>query len=166
MEAVARQAGVTRQTVHNQFGSRVGLLGALCDSAALDGGLLIRLPEVFGQADPLKGLETFVEALVGFWAVDGGLIVRMNALAALDPELGEVLGERQDRRRRALEELVARLGQQHELPRGLTAQDTVDMLLVLTSFDTFEALARLGRRPAEIARIVVHLAVAALRTAA
>src|SRR5436309_8998692 len=52
MDAVARQAGVTRQTVHNQFGSRTALLEALCDFAALDGGLN-RLPEAFGQAGAL-----------------------------------------------------------------------------------------------------------------
>src|SRR5438876_3164705 len=60
IEAVAREAGVTRQTVHNQFGSRTALLEALCDFAALDGGLE-RLPEAFGQADALAALEQFVE---------------------------------------------------------------------------------------------------------
>src|SRR5207248_5854931 len=67
MEAVAREAGVTRQTVHNQFGSRAALLEALCDFAAIEGGL-DRLPEALGQADPLAALEKFVELFVAFWA--------------------------------------------------------------------------------------------------
>src|SRR3569833_1175077 len=37
MEAVARRVGVSRQTVHNQFGSRIALLEALIDSAAISG---------------------------------------------------------------------------------------------------------------------------------
>ena len=34
MEAVARQAFVARMTVYHQFGSKIGLLEALCDSLA------------------------------------------------------------------------------------------------------------------------------------
>ncbi len=86
MEAVAREAGVTRQTVHNQFGSRADLLEALCDFAALEGGL-DRLPEALGQADPLAALEKFVELFAAFWASDAGLTRRLHGLAALDPSL-------------------------------------------------------------------------------
>jgi AcrR family transcriptional regulator len=162
MEAVARQAGVTRQTVHNQFGSRGALLEALCDVAALGGGL-DRLPEAFGQADPLKALERFVEVFVGFWAADEGLTRRLHGLAALDPEFAAVIDARQERRRGGLQVLVGRIAQQHDLPDAVTAEEAVDTLFMLTSFESFEALARPGRRPEEIARILIRQARAALR---
>src|SRR5215217_1393081 len=39
IEAVARQADVARMTVYYQFGSKVGLLEALCDTLAANGGI-------------------------------------------------------------------------------------------------------------------------------
>lgn len=39
IEAVARQADVARMTVYHQFGSKIGLLEALCDSLAASGGM-------------------------------------------------------------------------------------------------------------------------------
>jgi AcrR family transcriptional regulator len=160
MEAVARQAGVTRQTVHNQFGSRTALLEALCDFAALDGGL-DRLPEAFQQAEPLKALERYIELFVAFWAADEGLTRRMHGLAALDPEFAAVIDARQERRRGGLQVLVSRIKQQR-LPDGATAEAVVDTLFMLTSFESFAALARVDRRPEEIARILTHLARAAV----
>lgn len=38
MEAVASLADVARMTVYHQFGSKIGLLEALCDSLAASGG--------------------------------------------------------------------------------------------------------------------------------
>jgi AcrR family transcriptional regulator len=38
VEVVARQAGVARMKVYYQFGSKPGLLEALCDSLARQGG--------------------------------------------------------------------------------------------------------------------------------
>jgi AcrR family transcriptional regulator len=162
MEAVARQAGVTRQTVHNQFGSRAALLEALCDFAALDGGL-DRLPETFGQADAVKALEKFVELFVAFWASDEGLTRRLHGLAVLDPEFAAVIDARQERRRRGLQVLVARIGQQQDLLDEATTQEAVDTLVMLTSFESFAALAQPGRRPEEITQILIRLARAALR---
>ena len=39
IETVARQADVARMTVYHQFGSKLGLLEALCDSLAASGGM-------------------------------------------------------------------------------------------------------------------------------
>jgi AcrR family transcriptional regulator len=161
LEAVARQAGVTRQTVHNQFGSRAGLLEALLDSAALDAGLS-RLPEVFGEPDPVAAVERLVEVFVEFWAANAEFIDRMNALAALDPEFAAVLGERPDRRRRILEALVGRLLEQHRDLACPSALEAVDTLFMLTSRASFEALARPERGPAEITQILIRLVRAAL----
>src|SRR5579862_2031023 len=48
MDAVAREAAVTRQTVHNQFGTRVGLLEAVCEHV-VDTRAFAAMPEVFQQ---------------------------------------------------------------------------------------------------------------------
>jgi AcrR family transcriptional regulator len=161
MEAVARQAGVTRQTVHNQFGSRAALLEAVCDSVALDGGL-DRLPEAFGQADPVRALERFIAILVDFWAADEGLIPRLHGLGGLDPELAPVLEARHERRRRGLQVLVERLRPEQGGMDPPAAQEAVDTLFMLTSFESFASLARSGYRPEEIVRILIRLSRAVL----
>src|SRR2546421_12835138 len=39
IEMIARRADVARMTVYHQFGSKAGLLEALCDSLAASGGI-------------------------------------------------------------------------------------------------------------------------------
>jgi hypothetical protein len=45
----------------------------------------------------------------------------------------------------------------------MTPEDAVDVLFALTSFETFDALARGGRRPADVTRLVQRLALAGIR---
>ena len=52
IDAVARQAGVARMTIYNQFGSKAGLLEALFDDLAARGGME-QLPSAFSRPDPL-----------------------------------------------------------------------------------------------------------------
>src|SRR5437763_10140512 len=77
IEEIARQAGVSRQTVHNQFGSKTALLEALCDSAAVGGGLT-NLAAAFQQRDAWAALSDFIAVFVRFWASDQGLTRRLH----------------------------------------------------------------------------------------
>lgn len=72
-----------------------------------------------------------------------------------------MIDARQERRRRGLQVLVGRLAPR-DLPVGVTAEGVVDTLFMLTSFESFAALAHAGRRPDEVARVLIHLARAAL----
>src|SRR4051812_28255902 len=84
LEAVARQAGVTRQTIHNQFGTRSELLEALFDRMALHGGIA-EMATTMRENDPVVMLRKFVEIFGRFWSSDRVAIRRIHALAALDP---------------------------------------------------------------------------------
>src|SRR3979411_602999 len=59
IESVAKQAGVTRLTVYNQFGSRRGLLEAVFDHLAQEGGLH-RIADAMTTADPREALDRLV----------------------------------------------------------------------------------------------------------
>jgi hypothetical protein len=63
---------------------------------------------------------------------------QLFSLAAIDPELRAVMQEKDAVRRTLIRALVRGLGQQGRL-QG-TPQRARDLLLVLTSFDTFETL--------------------------
>ncbi|MDH2349151.1 TetR/AcrR family transcriptional regulator [Bradyrhizobium sp. SSUT112] len=136
LDVVAKAAGVTRLTVYNQFGSRRGLLEAVFDDIARQGGLF-ELAEVMAMADPRAALDRVVEIFCTFWRHDpaiGGL----NQAIATDPEFGEALIERNERRRELLTAIVQRVVGKRAAKRAL--RDTVDLIFVLTSYPTFAAL--------------------------
>ncbi|MFF4340892.1 TetR/AcrR family transcriptional regulator [Kitasatospora sp. NPDC001540] len=132
LDAVARRADVARATVYYQYKSRTGLLEALCDALAAEGGMA-RLAEAFGHPDPWTAVDRFVEVMAGFWSVDPACTRRLRALGALDEEVGRIIVERDARRRQGASVLVGRLP---DAPPGAAS-----LLYVLTSFETFDALA-------------------------
>jgi AcrR family transcriptional regulator len=150
IDAVARAAGVTRLTVYNQFESRRGLLEAVFDDMALRGGLF-ELPSVMAEADPLRALRRVVAVFCHFWAAHGSAYLTFSALTKLDEEIGAALKQRTERRRRVLTALVSRLSAVED-PDSL-----VDVLFVLTSFETFNALCIRKRSHAEVETLIWRL---------
>lgn len=157
LDAVAKAADVTRLTVYNQFGSRRGLLEAVFDNIARR-GQLARLNEAMAEADASKGLDMSIEIFCDFWASDPA-VARLHDAMAIDPEFAQALLERNERRRRLIEQLVARLALKH-VP--LAAQrDAVDLIFALTSCAMFRMLA--GVRPvADVCLIITDAARAAI----
>lgn len=138
VDAVARRADVARGTVYYQFGSKTGLLEALCDHLAGSGGL-DELPAAFSAPDARQALARFVEAFAGFWQSDRVAMRRLRAFAELDTEVGRVIAARDERRRQGLDALVGRLvAEGHRLP--VDRARAVRSLTMLTSFATFDAL--------------------------
>lgn len=143
VDGVAKQARVARATVYNQFGNRTGLLEALFDDLAAQGGML-GLAEVFQLADPLAALDAFIRVFGGFWASERLLIRRLHALSVLDPGLRTAEGDRNQRRRMGLRRLVSRL-------RGSADDEAlVSQLYALTSFAFFDQLAGESQTPLEV----------------
>jgi len=66
LESVAREAGVSRLTVYNQFGSRKGLLEAVFDDRARLGGIQ-QLADAMAHPDPYQGLARLIEIFCHFW---------------------------------------------------------------------------------------------------
>jgi AcrR family transcriptional regulator len=156
VDAVAKKADVARATVYYQFESKTGLLEAICDSMAVD-GRLFELEAAFRHADPHQGLREFVEGFARFWAVDRIAMRRLRALSALDPEVGPVIRERDQRRRRGLQVLIGRI---FASAGGQPPADIEDLLTVahtLTSFETFDSLATSHHEPADVAGEVTEL---------
>ncbi|GGF09556.1 TetR family transcriptional regulator [Aliidongia dinghuensis] len=152
LETVAKAAGVTRLTLYNQFGSRRGLLEAVFDERAQVGGLG-RLGDAMALADPLEALDRLVEIFSDFWS-DPTLAPLYDAFG-LDAEFAQAVADRQERRRRLMDGVVARL------PSAGARQDTVDLLFALTSYPVFQML-RPGRSTAEVAALVKSACRAAL----
>ena len=155
VDAVARQAGVARATVYYQFGSKTGLLEAVCDQLAEIGGLS-GLAEVFADPDPRQALHRFVACFGRFWAADRPAMRRLRALALLDPDVGAVIAARDQRRQQGLTVLAGRLGPAAE------GDHAVRVLLALTSFETFDTLAGPDQEITAAIPDILRLAEAAL----
>lgn len=154
IDAVARRADVARMTVYYQFGSKRGLLEALFDLLAARGGLQ-QLPDAFRQSDPKLALDRLIEIFARFWASDRVVMRRLRAMAALDPELDQVLRDRVEGLRNGLRVIVSRL------PKGrVPVAETVDLLFALTSFESFDLLAGPDRTPEEVGPLVKRAAAA------
>jgi AcrR family transcriptional regulator len=161
IDAVARQADVARMTVYHQFGSKVGLLEALCDSLAASGGME-QLASAFRRPHPLDALDEYITIFGRFWESDRLVTRRLRGLAALDADFEQVIRARDERRRAGLRVIVGRLVEQQGQPALEALDEVVDVLYTLTSFETFDMLAGPTRTIEEVTPLIRRLAHAAL----
>ena len=155
VDAVAREADVARATVYYQFGSRSGLLEAMCDDLADEGGMS-GLAGTFARPDLDSALAELATVFGQFWSVDRTAMRRLRALAALDPDVAAVIAARDERRLSAVTALLARHG---------VGSEPIRAVYTLTAFETYDTLA--GQDTiAAVVPTVARLAVAATRALA
>jgi AcrR family transcriptional regulator len=138
LDAVAKAAGVTRLTVYHQFGSRRGLLEAVFDEIARQGGLTA-IADAMAMPDPWAALDRLVEIFCAFWNRDPA-VGRLHEAMATDPEFAQALIERNERRRQTFDALVRRVA--GKTAASQARQDAVDIIFALTSFAMFAMLSR------------------------
>lgn len=162
MEAVARKAGVIRPTLYYQFKSKAGLLDHLYNYIARRGNIQ-ELANVFRYGnDPLQHLYEFIRFFVHFWHSDRELVRRLHGLGAIDLEIGQGLLARNERRRNGLTVIVEHYERSYRPLTPIEKPVAIDTLHMLTSFETFDALAVPGRRLEEVSSIIQKLAYRAL----
>jgi AcrR family transcriptional regulator len=159
IDAVAARAGVSRMTIYNQFGSKAGLLEAQFDSMA-SRGPFGQIGDIFAQPDPVIALDRFIALFGRFWTHGRRTHTRLRAAALNDPELDVAMKSRNERRRNGIAELVRRLADKSKpvIPPG----EVVNVLFVLLSFDSFDALAGDHRTPDDVVQLVQRMAHAVL----
>ncbi|WMT76813.1 TetR/AcrR family transcriptional regulator [Bradyrhizobium sp. Ash2021] len=158
LDNVAKAAGVTRLTVYNQFGSRRGLLEAVFDDIARQGGLE-GIADAMAIADPHAALDRLVEIFCAFWNRDPA-VGRLHEAMATDPEFAAALIDRNERRRRGVRVLVDRIAGKAASRRA--RQDAVDTIFALTSYAMFAMLSP-GRSVDDVCHLVQSACRAALQ---
>jgi AcrR family transcriptional regulator len=158
MDAVARKSDVSRLTVYYQFESKVGLLEALYNHIAKRGEME-QLADVFRRgSDPLTTLHDFILVFARFWASDRDVIRRLHGLAAIDPEIAQSLRARNERRAQGLRVIVNRYTKTNSTLTSTDEPVAIDTLHMLTSFETFDALAGSTRSFDEVLAILRRMA--------
>lgn len=160
LEAVAGRAHVTRLTIYNQFGSRLGLLEAVYDDLATRGKIAEHMADAFRRTSPEACLDGVVAAFVEFWNSQRTLLRRLRSMAVLDPAFSGAR-QRDERRRAAMRAVAARWAMQPgQAPADQEA--IVNALTALTGFEVFDALAGKQANPETIKTTIGALARAAL----
>lgn len=149
MDALARQSGVTRQTVHNLYGTKDAVLEALFDELANDGGLG-RMPLVMQQTNSGAMLAGLVEIFTGYWSKHRMVLRRIHGIAAIDPEFGRAVAARNNRRRGLAARVVERL-------HGSVDGRRSGALYALTSFEFFDVMAEYCGSEEAAARAVLEM---------
>jgi AcrR family transcriptional regulator len=161
IDVVARRADVARMTVYHQFGSKLGLLEALCDSLAMSGGME-KLASAFRLEDPVASLNEYILVFSRFWEADRLVMRRLRALANLDPDFEQVIRSRDEWRRKGLQVIVGRSVERYGRPAPEALDEVVDVLFTLIGFEFFDTLAGPTRSMQEVVPVVQQLAHAAL----
>jgi AcrR family transcriptional regulator len=159
METVAAQAGVTRQTIYNLFGSKTELIEAVFDHLARTGGMQ-SMAAAMQQSDPEARLSAMITTLAQFWTSTRTATRHIRAMAATDPDLSSAIHARDERRKMACQHVVRGFGA--TLPPAADPFLHVDLLWTLTSFEFFDTLAGATRSPLWLAETILQLARAAL----
>jgi AcrR family transcriptional regulator len=141
VEAVAERAGVARATVYQHFGSRVGLVDAMCETFD-ENPALVTLRETIRTTDVDRVLDAAVAATVRFWASEEAVLAPLYGAAAVDAAAHDLVVRQGADRRGEFEALVGRLRDAGRLRPGLARKDALGTILVLTSFETYVELRR------------------------
>jgi AcrR family transcriptional regulator len=137
--AIAREAGVSRLTVYQRFGSRSGLLGALAPQ---------RSSAAETEAEPRQALRLHLLGACEAWAADAAVHRH------LPPAAPDGAAERR---------LAERLLAADALRPGCSIREAEDVIGALGSFAVFDRLHRDGRRPpGAVAEILMRLAASIL----
>ena len=149
VDEVAREAGVARSTVYLLFGSRAGLFDALGrylrDEAGFEALIAAsRLP------DALDNLRASQRAAVAMYARLPDLARGLFTLAAIDPDGVAAVAAIEDGRRPGMGHLARALAAQGYLRDDVTVDEAVDLLTVITSFQSFDELFTGSGRSAEV----------------
>jgi AcrR family transcriptional regulator len=126
VEQIAQRAGVSRASLYQNFGSRLGLVDAICETFSENPALV--------ALRTTTDLDPFVERVIDFWSSEEKILVQLYGAAAVDPA-AKALVERQRRDRYGELRRVLR-------HHGHEGREAFATLATLTSFETYQELRR------------------------
>jgi AcrR family transcriptional regulator len=141
MDELAAAAGVSRATIFNRFGSKLGVLQALFNRC-LESREMAAIREAFAVEDPVVALDAAVAASCAMWEAHGFIVEQVEAIATLEPEASAMLEGQWEDQRAALQGLTRRLARAHRLRPRLGETRATATLHMLTSLESFLWLRR------------------------
>jgi AcrR family transcriptional regulator len=157
VEEIARFAGVARATLYQHFGSRLGLVEAICASFS-ENPLMVAIQASPDAPDPREALTQMIGQGIRFWDSEESLHRHLYGLAEIDEAAAEFVERQTTDRRSVVERIARRLIEAGALRDGVSEAQARATLLVLTSFHTFKELRAAGLTLEETERFAVSRA--------
>jgi AcrR family transcriptional regulator len=126
VEEVAARAGVSRATLYQHFGSRLGLVDAMCEAFDANPALV--------ALRSTESVDAFVARVVDFWATEESVLGELYGAAAVDPAAAALVERQRTDRNSEIRRLLRSL--------GASERGTFAALALLTSFETYRELRR------------------------
>ena len=146
VEQVAETAGVSRATVYQHFRSRIDLVDAICETFDMNPALM-ELRRAVVLPDPQAALSQTMGLCVRFWDSEDAILSGLYGVVAIDPAARDLVNRQRADRRREMRRLVRNLHTSRALRPAISAARALDILMVLTSYETYREL-REARRSA------------------
>jgi AcrR family transcriptional regulator len=141
MDELAAAAGVSRATVFNRFGSKLGVLQALF-VRAMEGPKMEAIREALEIEDPVAALEAAIEASCAIWDTEAYIHEQLQAIVVLEPDASALIDQQKEEQRADLQGLARRLAKAGRLRPGVSEARAVATLHMLTSMESFLWLRR------------------------
>ncbi len=144
VEQVAKRAGVSRATVYQHFRSRIDLVDAICETFDANPAL-IELRRTIMLPDPQTALLRTIALAMRFWQSEDAILSGLYGVVAIDPAARDLVDRQRADRRSEMRRLAQRLHATGTLRPGISAARALDVLMVLTSYETYRELREAGR---------------------
>jgi AcrR family transcriptional regulator len=144
VEQVAERAGVSRATVYQHFRSRIDLVDAICETFDANPAL-IELRRTIMLPDPETALVRTIALAMRFWESEDAILSGLYGVVAIDPAARDLVGRQRADRRSEMRRLALRLHTAGTLRPGISTARAQDVLMVLTSYETYRELREAGR---------------------
>lgn len=157
VEEIAQLAGVGRATLYQHFGSRLGLVEAICESFA-DNPSMVAIQASPDVADPRAAVTQMIGQAIRFWDSEESLHRHLYGLAEIDESAARFVERQTVDRRSVVQRVARRLASSDALRDGVSEAHARATLLLLTSFHSFQELRAAGLTLEQTERFAVSRA--------
>ena len=142
LDRIADAAGVSRQTIYVQFGSKLGVLTAMVEE--IDRVGLKELSDTLREGtNPLQLLRSVIPLDFAYMQKNSKIFCRFRAQAVSDPDFRAVLDGRMAGRLNSIRGVLAWLHSEGKLNAGWTVDEAAEWLFTITGFHTYDEMVNL-----------------------
>jgi len=138
IEAVAEEAGVAARTVYASFGTKKGILAAICEEWLAEAGVMQIVAEGLASSDLRNRLGLVAYASRRQWESERGVCAMLEAAAASDAEVARMLAGWKGERALSWRLVVA--GLEGQLRPGVGVERASAMIRALSSVEVYSEL--------------------------